>query len=128
MDPSEYNLEKRPSNVHGFGMFTLKNIKKGAEICPFAGEEMSYQEFKKRYGNDLRGVYRRMYWQDWIVCKVRRNIVSFVNDGVYKRVNPKKNCVLKKGSLYAIDDIPANAELLLSYGNRYWANFDKLTK
>lgn len=124
MNPSDYNLVIAPSDIEGLGVYSLTDIKKGKKICPFVGEEMSYKEFMERYGKEkdlYRGVYRRMPWQKWIVCKDKRNIVSYINDGVYNQEEPYKNCVLKLGYLIACENIPQGQELLLDYGKKYWS-------
>jgi SET domain-containing protein len=114
----------RASNIHGLGLFPLVDIKSLTKITDYLGEEMTWQEFKLRYGNykenSLNTYPMRRIWKI-LVAKEEPykslNIVNFINEG-----NPP-NCVLKKRALYALRDIQPNEELLLQYPkdyNRYW--------
>jgi SET domain-containing protein len=128
MNPKTYNLEIRPSPIHGQGLFALCKIRKGTMICPFVGVEMTYKEIKEKYGDDFRFIYRRMNWQKWIVCKDERNVISWCNDGVYNQKIQSFNCILQKASLFAIKDIDVGEELLLDYGEKYWRQLNKHLK
>jgi hypothetical protein len=39
----------KSSELEGSGCFAIEDIKKGAVICTFNGEKISFQELKKRY-------------------------------------------------------------------------------
>jgi hypothetical protein len=75
--------EIRPSPIEGVGVFTTRLIKAKEKIVYYTGIEMSYQEFKERYGNDWRFTYRRMPWQNQLVSKDAKNLVNYVNDGMH---------------------------------------------
>ena len=116
-------LEIRPSPIEGNGVFTTEKILKGTKIVEFTGVEMSYKDFREKYKEDYRYTYiTRFPWITVIVAKDNRNIITYINDGVYKQKNPKVNVELKKKWLYAVEDIEADEELLLRYCTRYWTH------
>ena len=116
----EATLEIRDSSVHGKGVFTLAPIRAGTRISEFTGVEMSYRDFKAKYGKDYRHTYQqRPYWLPWIVAKEERNLITYVNDGYYGKGPGYHNCVLKKRWLVADRDITEGEELLLRYPGNY---------
>lgn len=112
--------EIRPSPIHGVGVFAKTLIPANTAIIQYTGTEMSYQEFKQRYGNDWRYTYRRMPWLPVIVSKDNRNLINYINDGIWGQAKGVCNVYLKKGWLYSYENIEAGQELLLDYGKRYW--------
>lgn len=115
-------LEIRHSPIHGLGVFAQEPIPAGARIIQYTGVEMSYKEFKERYGNDWRFTYRRMPWLPQIVSKENKNLINYINDGVWGQKKGVFNVYLKGGWLFSNCDINAGEELLLDYGKRYWFN------
>lgn len=113
--------EIRPSPIEGVGVFAKRLIKANEKIVYYTGIEMSYQEFKERYGNDWRFTYRRMPWQNQLVSKDAKNLINYVNDGVHGQAEPHSNVFLKARWLIAREDIPEGTELTLDYGKKYWA-------
>lgn len=113
-------LEIRPSPIHGVGVFAQERIPAGARIVQYTGVEMTYQEFKQKYGDDWRFTYRRLPWQMQIVSKENKNVINYINDGIWNQKNPKCNVYLKGGWLFSNSEINANDELLLDYGKKYW--------
>lgn len=107
------------SPIHGYGVFAYRFIPKGTKISFWSGVITPHQEFKKRYGTDIRYCYRCM-WHGYIVDKERKNIITYVNDGVHGQSEPKVNCALIKRYLVALRDIEVGEEITLSYGKRYW--------
>ena len=117
--PSKYNLKIKKSKIHGYGVFTLKPIKKGEMICPYShsnSDIMKWADFIKKYRNDFRYTYPLKGWfkkkETWRIINVKnnRNIVSYINDN-----SPNHNTCLKNKKLYALKDIKQNTELTLSY-------------
>lgn len=113
-------LEIRPSPIEGVGVFAQERIPAKARIVKYTGVEMSYKEFKERYGNDWRFTYRRMPWQTQIVSKENKNIINYINDGIHNQKTPVCNVFLKGGWLYSHYEIKPGEELLLDYGKKYW--------
>lgn len=110
----------RPSPIDGHGVFAISDIQAGTQISQFTGIEMSYQDFKAKYGNDYTYTYqRRPYWLPWTVAKDCRNLITYVNDGYFGRGPGLHNCVLRRGWLVAERDISAGEELLLRYPTNY---------
>ena len=121
MENNLYNI--KTSSIHGLGAFANKYIKAGTKIADYYGEEMTWKEFKNKYGdyknNSLSTYPMRRIWKI-LVAKEEpyksQNIVNFINEG-------EPNVILKKRALYALRDIQVDEELLLQYPkdyNRYW--------
>lgn len=115
--------EIKPSPIEGLGVFAKERINKNEIILEYYGLEMSWKEFKDRYGayktNSLNTYPQRRIWRI-IVAKEEpyrtQNVVNYINEGI-------QNVVLKNKLLYALRDIEAGEELLLTYPkdyNRYW--------
>jgi SET domain-containing protein len=110
---------KNKSPIHGVGVFSNQNILKGTKICDYIGVEMSWKDFKEKYGsyklNSLNTYPMRRIWRI-IVAKEEpfksENIVNFINEG-------PPNCILKNRCLYALKDILIDEELLLKYPEDY---------
>ena len=118
---------KTESPIHGVGIFAANNIVKGQKIYDYIGIEMSWKDFRDKYGpyklNSLNTYPMRRVWKI-IVAKEEpfksENIVNFINEG-------KANCILKNKALYALSNINKDEELLLKYPvnyNRYWLHSD----
>lgn len=74
MNPTDFDLSRKQSPIHGFGTFALKFIHKDSLICPFVGEKMSYQDFKAIYGNDWTSVYRRLLGANKLYAKTNATL------------------------------------------------------
>ena len=109
----------KESKIHGLGVFANKEIKSGTKIADYYGEEMSWKEFKEKYGdyknNSLNTYPMRRIWKI-LVAKEEpyrsKNVVNFINEG-------EPNVILKKRALYALTDIHDNEEFLLQYPKDY---------
>lgn len=111
------------SPIQGQGLFAKQFIPARSKISYFDGVDMSYQDFKARYGNDPHPwefVYKRMPWQPVTVAKDCRNLITYVNDGVHGQLHPRVNCILKGGWLISNRTISPGEELLLAYHRSYW--------
>jgi SET domain-containing protein len=115
----------KESSIQGVGVFSRKFIKNGTKIGDYYGEEMSWKDFKNKYGdyksNSLNTYPMRRIWRI-IVAKEEpyksKNITNFINED-----RENSNVELKKRALYAKEDIQKNTELLLNYPqdyNRTW--------
>lgn len=112
-DPKLYDLEIKKSKIHGWGLFTLVDIKKGEKIVPFNYKKsnvMKWKDFKEKYGDDFSFTYSNK--RNWTIINVKnnRNIITYTNDD-----RPNQNCELKNLALYAIKNIPKGTELTLKY-------------
>lgn len=113
----KYEIKQSP--IQGVGVFATQSIKKNEFIVEYYGEEMSWIEFREKYGlyklNSLNTYPMRRIWRI-IVAKEEpyksNNVVNFINEGT-------PNVILKKKSLYALIDINAGTEFLLKYPNDY---------
>ena len=111
--------EIKPSNIEGLGVFAIQDIKKGTKICDYYGVEMSWTDFKTKYGeykNNSLNTYPMRRICKILVAKEEpyksQNIVNYINEGY-------KNCILKLRALYAFKDIKKGEELLLEYPKDY---------
>lgn len=118
---AEHLVKIAPSPIQGNGLFAVVDIPKGTKISYFTGVEMSYRDFKAKYGNDWRFVYQRPPWLAQIVAKDCRNLVTYVNDGYFGSGPGLHNCHLKSRWLITDRLIRAGEELLLKYPNNYWS-------
>jgi len=116
-------VEAKPSPKHGLGIFAKVDIKKGKKICIYEGEEISYREFKARYGKDWNYCYKGG-WKFVLVAKgeeyLTKNPANYINevDG-----SETVSVVLKRRALYAAVNIKKGEELLFKYHagyDRYW--------
>jgi SET domain-containing protein len=118
----------KPSEVGaGRGLFTLKAIKKGATIVTYTGERMTQDEYDKhpsgygvaipggmvidgrstqsslgRYANECRAANRRAGQ-----CSCNNAELVYDEKPFKLRIQAMKN-------------IPANSEIFVAYGARYW--------
>ena len=111
--------EIRPSNIDGLGVFATEYIKQATKIADYFAEEMTWQDFKEKYGSykeNSLNTYPMRRIHKILVAKEEpyksKNIVNFINEG-------EPNCFLKKRALYALRDIQVNEELLLQYPKDY---------
>jgi SET domain-containing protein len=104
------------SNVHGFGLFASKDIKKNTRICDYLGEKLTWKQYRSRYPVPLeRNYYRGRNL--WIIVSdkepyLSKNPVNYINEG-------EPNVFLKAKGLYALRDICASEELFLTYPKSY---------
>tara|TARA_B100000214_G_C23560926_1_gene442804 strand:+ start:16 stop:396 length:381 start_codon:yes stop_codon:yes gene_type:complete len=112
-DPADYNLEIKESPIHGLGVFTKVDIKKNKKIIPYnfkEGNEMKWNDFKEKYGNDFLYTYSLRRVHKIICVKDNRNVITYINDD-----RPNENTYLKARALFAKRDIKAGEELTLCY-------------
>jgi len=113
-----YEIKQSP--VHGLGVFASQDIKKGSKICDYYGEEMSWKEFREKYGdykqNSLNTYPMKRIWRI-IVAKDEpyktENVVNYINETL------EANVVLKKKALYAKTEIKQGQEFFLNYPSKY---------
>lgn len=111
--PSHYDLEVKKSKIHGYGLFTKKDIKKNHKIVPYnhlPSQVMKWRDFTRKYGRDYRFSYSLQRVGKIINQKNYQNLISFINDN-----RPRHNAYLKKRALYAKRNIKAGEEITLSY-------------
>jgi SET domain-containing protein len=117
--------EIKPSNIHGLGVFATQDIKKGSKICDYYGEEISWKEFREKYGaykdNSLNTYPMRRIWRI-IVAKEEpyksENVVNYINESL------EANVILKKRVLYTKTDIKQGEEFFLNYPKNYNRNYN----
>ena len=120
-------LRVRQSEIAGagFGLFTTKPFKKNQKIADYTGENLSRAAIDRRYRGNTRGEY--------VLCdgdrpnnrcvdgrKTNSSVARFANDarGTNRRNNAR---FLQRGfGIKATQNIPANREILVSYGRGYW--------
>lgn len=116
-------IEIKQSPIEGLGVFAIKTINKNELITKYYGIEMSWKQFREKYGeyksNSLNTYPMRRIWRI-IVAKEEpyksKNIVNFINEGI-------PNVVLKKKALFALREIKSGEELLLQYPKDYQRNY-----
>jgi SET domain-containing protein len=119
------SYEIKPSNINGNGVFATQDIIKGTKIADYYGLEISWNEFKEKYGsyksNSLHTYPMRRIWKI-IVAKEEpyktKNIINYINEGI------DANVILKKRALYAKYDIMKGQEFFLNYPKNYNRNYN----
>lgn len=118
-------VEVKNSPVEGLGVFATADIAAGTKIADYYGKEMTWRDFKAKYGeyktNSQYSYPMRRIWKILVAKEepyFTMNLVNYINE------SPKKtNSELKKRALYAIKDIKKGEELFLQYPkdyNRFW--------
>lgn len=112
------------SNIHGVGVFTQHQIKKGEKLFDYIGEEMNLKQFKEKYGDykhNSLNTYRMKRQNKIIVAKEEPfktlNIVNYLNE------SNEPNCILKHKALYSLRDIEQGEELTLKYPSDYFRDY-----
>ena len=105
-------MQVKESQIHGKGLFTTVDLKKGQKNYDYEGVEMSWNEYK--------GDYRNTY----SLRRVNKIIVgSPLNPCQWLNQSEDANAILKCRALYALRDICAGEELTLKkYFKKYSAN------
>lgn len=115
----EYGLEVKKSNIHGYGLFNLKDRSRNEKICLYDG---------KRYQEPISGDYVLEYKNGYYIdCEETTTCCAgrFINDprdpkkaNARFSYNPKTNEVW----IVSTKHIYPGQELLISYGYySYWA-------
>jgi SET domain-containing protein len=103
----------RPSPIHGMGLFALQDIQTGVKLAPFHGTEMTRQEFRVKYGNDIRYCYSLGRLNRIIDGKGVDNPSRYCNESA------TPNVCLKQRGLYTCAPVKAGDELVMSYPKNY---------
>lgn len=114
----------KKSKIEGLGVFAKVDIPKDTKIADYYGKEMTLKNFKSKYGeyktNSLN-TYRMKRINRIIVAKLEpfksKNLTNYINE------SKKTNCILKKRSLYTLNDIKKGEELTLRYPENYNRNY-----
>lgn len=108
----------------GKGLFTKKPIKKGEYIVEYKGRKRKWSEVKDDDKNGYLYYVNRNFVIDALPAV--KTLGRFANDarGIAKIKGLTNNAryMFDKGHVYieAIKNIPAGAEILVSYGKEYW--------
>ena len=122
LDHNHPLIRIQPSPIDRLGIFAIAPISKGTKITYFTGVEISREEFKSKYGTDLRCVYVRPSFIPRILhSKDHKNLINFVNSPVNTPF--QANCYLKNRWLIASTDLPVGSELLLNYPAKYFESY-----
>jgi len=123
----EKNLLVKKSTIPGAGkgLFTTKFIPKRTRIAEYRGKISSWKDVDHAKGLNAYIYYvNRNHVID--ASKNKENLARYVNDakGCENGIKLMNNCVYvvenNRVFLEAKKDIPANSELLVSYGKEYW--------
>jgi SET domain-containing protein len=114
----------------GRGLFTTSPIRKGDVIVEYLGDKLTWKQVLQRYKHNLDEVRYVFCITDdnCIDAKPRKEeLAQYANDanGGGKKNNPfRNNCeysiIKKRPYIVAKKNIPANAEILVDYGDEYW--------
>jgi hypothetical protein len=101
------------SRIHGKGLFTAQDIKRGTRIIQYIGEKIAKAESEQRLAQG--NVYIFSFNDHWdIDGRVRRNKARYINHSC------EPNCEVHTTSrtiwLVALRDITAGEELTFNYG------------
>lgn len=137
----KYSIQKRPSAVHGIGLFATKEIQANTWICPYVGEAITKSCLDRRYPGDTTATYTvskggRRCGRRYVDSACRRGIGSLANgkfraDG-FSQSGGRHNAELKdRGGgvwLKSTKRILANREIFVFYGDGYRLDNDHTTK
>lgn len=102
----------KPSPLHNYGVFTTADLSANSCLGLFVGTELSLNEFKAKYGKDIRYCYNLGRCNKIIVAKEPRNWMTFLNE------SSTPNCYFKRRACWTSCVIPAGTELTLKYDKR----------
>lgn len=117
-------LEIRDSNIPeaGKGLFTLTDFKKGTVLGHYTGKLLNKQEFEALPNTDYTWEINRNLFVD--AKNATTNFLRYVNGSKTKKQRKSINCVAEifnDKMWYIIDkDVPANSEIIISYGDIYF--------
>lgn len=111
----------KSSELEGSGCFATEDIKKGEVICIFKGENISFQELKKRYDEGKEKICNPLQIGEKEYLDLEEPYV-FVNHSCSPNAG-----VRKKGELFAIKDIKRGEEISYDYSTTEWT-YEKFGK
>lgn len=128
-----FGVDIRPSK-HGMGMFAVQSFDKNELIAPYIGENISDDEFYRRYGDNVAPYAISLEGYQTLDAACTRGLGSYAND---YRTDPKdhnKNRAAVNAELSdetssefggvwvkAIKKIAPGQEVLVDYGKKYWS-------
>jgi SET domain-containing protein len=110
----------RPSNIHGVGVFAIRNIKKGENVFPYwEGRtgiyDISKSEFES-FSDELQDFIKAMRGYPYKVKLFNGCAYGFTNHYINTQFeNGTVDCITYK----ALTDISINDELFSNYGKNY---------
>jgi hypothetical protein len=122
----EKQLEVRESNIPnaGKGLFTTEFIPEGSRIVEYKGRIRTWKEVKNNDTNYYIFYVTRNHIID--AGNFKKSLARYINDakGLKKIKGLNNNTEFRRDGLRvfveATKDIPAGAELFVSYGKDYW--------
>lgn len=111
----------------GKGLFTKRAIKKGERFVEYLGEIITEAELDRRAENDIYGYAFYISKKKCIdAYYTPEALARYANDakGLVRVKGLRNNCCYdiykNRGWIQAEKDIPAGAEIFVSYGAEYW--------
>ena len=122
----EKQLEVKESNISGAGrgLFTSKFISKGIRIMEYKGKIRTWKEVKHDDSNYYIYYVTRNHIID--ARNYKKSMARYVNDAKglkkIKGLNNNAEFIRDRYKVFveATRDIPAGAEIFVSYGKEYW--------
>ena len=112
--PDMLYYDKSP--IHGYGVFSKRDLQKGECLGFFTGERMKWKDFIQKYGRDYHYCYRKMRTHEIINSKEERCFITWINEATEPE---KANVFLKSEKLYTRETVRADSELLLWYSDSH---------
>jgi uncharacterized protein len=109
----------------GRGLFTRKLIRKGTRIIEYKGKISTWREVNHRKGTNGY-IYFINYKHVLDAYTYRKAFGRYANDarGIERKKGLKNNAAYEtiglKVYIDALEDIPADSEILVGYGKEYW--------
>jgi SET domain-containing protein len=113
----------------GKGLFTKEEIKKGAVVCEYEGEKITWKECLRRNENQTgKGAYYfhvtdknciDAQYTLWAMGRYANDATGFSRVAGLRN-NARYEVIKNKPYILAIRNIKAGEEIFVSYGKEYW--------
>ena len=111
----------KKSKIEGTGAFALENIKKGETIDVMRGENITFEELKKRYAKGKEKICNPLQITEKMYLDLAEPYV-YINHSCAPNVGLRK-----KGELFALKNIKKGEEINYDYSTTEWT-YEKFGK
>src|SRR6266850_5192355 len=112
MSITSNSLVRKPSGIHGAGLFAARAILKGAQVIEYVGEKIDGQEMLRRCAAGNHYIFK-LNNIDYLDGKAESNLARYINHSC------DPNCAIqwKEDRIWIVAgrDIPAGEEITFNY-------------